>query len=608
MLRLLEMRRRGGRRGYTAGTGPKEEHKVFDVEFYDIARTGFDLFLRSDALRKELIKINDDITLYEEPPRVTSAALEKGLSELKARVLALNEVKDDAEMKDADAKEKAPESKGKESESNSNEKGKEKEADTLAVRREALAELTTFVETQFSVQIEQAENVTKAKKINFDNLGFLFRKKDQIYTTDEGGKWAGEVISTQFQESHQRRIFIIAVNTIDTDGTGFHIIQKYVYIHEFDGIKEFSALPAWRLDDETKEKLTERGKLYMKFGLGKHYLYYKGTIFRKDRWRTVKYRADGRMMVDCGNFQRFNPNYPIYVDSGSGDPGMTTLEEEQLYMCAPTVRGFSFYAKKWGEIHLENLSPIVFNDQAFDQLVLDEGRKRLIKALVRHNEETFSDIISGKGGACIFLLHGPPGVGKTLTAEAVAELLHRPLYSITTGELGVDAPKLEHNLQEILETSRAWNSITLIDEADIFLEKRADNDIARNALVGVFLRLLEYHQGILILTTNRVACFDEAFYSRITLSLSYQKLDDLARKEIWHTLCRAAKITDLNLDELARYDLNGRQIKNVIKVAQALAFEETKSQPGMAHIKLAIQSSLEFSEDLERKKRKIETS
>ena len=31
---------------------------------------------------------------------------------------------------------------------------------------------------------------------------------------------------------------------------------------------------------------------------------------------------------------------------------------------------------------------------------------------------------------------------------------------------------------------------------DIFLERRADHDIARNALVGIFLRLLEYHQGI----------------------------------------------------------------------------------------------------------------
>jgi SpoVK/Ycf46/Vps4 family AAA+-type ATPase len=54
----------------------------------------------------------------------------------------------------------------------------------------------------------------------------------------------------------------------------------------------------------------------------------------------------------------------------------------------------------------------------------------------------------------------------------------------------------------------------LIDEADIFLEKRSTEDIERNAVVGTFLRLLEYYDGVLFLTTNRVHNFDEAFYSR----------------------------------------------------------------------------------------------
>lgn len=57
------------------------------------------------------------------------------------------------------------------------------------------------------------------------------------------------------------------------------------------------------------------------------------------------------------------------------------------------------------------------------------------------------------------------GVGKTLTAEAVAELLHTPLYSISVGELGTDAVMLEKQLREILEVSRTWNSVILIDEA-----------------------------------------------------------------------------------------------------------------------------------------------
>lgn len=59
----------------------------------------------------------------------------------------------------------------------------------------------------------------------------------------------------------------------------------------------------------------------------------------------------------------------------------------------------------------------------------------------------------------------------------------------------------------------------LLDEADVFLERRVNNDIKRNAMVGVFLRLLEYHQGILFLTTNRVSTFDDAFNSRISVKM-----------------------------------------------------------------------------------------
>lgn len=156
--------------------------------------------------------------------------------------------------------------------------------------------------------------------------------------------------------------------------------------------------------------------------------------------------------------------------------------------------------------------------------------------MVRFGGEKFEDIIQGKSGGSIFLLHGPPGIGKTLTAEAIAEVLHRPLYYVTMGELGTDPETMEKRLGEILTLCASWDALVLIDEADVFLEKRSTSDVLRNAMVCVMLRMLEYHQGILFLTTNRVTEFDPAFESRVTIALKYNHLTESARSQIWKNL------------------------------------------------------------------------
>jgi len=116
-------------------------------------------------------------------------------------------------------------------------------------------------------------------------------------------------------------------------------------------------------------------------------------------------------------------------------------------------------------------------------------------------------------------------VGKTLTAEGISEFLQKPLYMVGAGKLGTDSRTLETQLSRILDIAHVWGAVLLLDEADVFLERRPVHDLQRNALVSIFLRLLEYFQGILFLTTNRVETFDEAFQSRIHMALRYNDLD-----------------------------------------------------------------------------------
>jgi SpoVK/Ycf46/Vps4 family AAA+-type ATPase len=194
------------------------------------------------------------------------------------------------------------------------------------------------------------------------------------------------------------------------------------------------------------------------------------------------------------------------------------------------------------------------------------------------NKDTFDDVIQGKGKGIIMLLSGPPGVGKTLTAESVAESMHIPLYMMSAGDLGLRPDEVEESLQDILEMVAKWNAILLLDECDVFLEERTTQELERNKLVSIFLRTLEYYEGILFLTTNRVSNMDAAFQSRIHVSMAYPELCTASRRQIWANFLKMktkdSEISERDLDILAEVKLNGRQIKNVIKTAFLLSLRK----------------------------------
>jgi hypothetical protein len=255
--------------------------------------------------------------------------------------------------------------------------------------------------------------------------------------------------------------------------------------------------------------------------------------------------------------------------------------EEELLIASPVVLGFAFSEKCWLEFSLSGIEEIKWNPEAFESLVLPDRIKSNLKGLVSSHRfnaaKTIDDVIQGKGKGLNVVLHGPPGVGKTLTGESIAEHLHCPLYAVSAGELGTDSHSLEQDLNRIMDITHSWGAILLLDEADVFLEARQANDIHRNSLVSVFLRLTEYYQGILFLTTNRVETFDEAFQSRIHMGIRYENLQPNARKKIWqHHVGKveamakkpesAKPISEADFDELSRRNMNGRQVRITIRL------------------------------------------
>lgn len=194
------------------------------------------------------------------------------------------------------------------------------------------------------------------------------------------------------------------------------------------------------------------------------------------------------------------------------------------------------------------------------------------------------------------LFSGPPGVGKTLTAESVAEHIRRPLYKISAGKLGTHAVSVEGGLRSALMLCSEWKTVCLIDEADVFMAARTDNNLQRNELVSVFLRQLEYHSGILILTTNRLRTLDSAFESRIDIALSYRPLTEADRRQVWANFLHKFDSEDVAIDDaalgrLAKWDFNGRQIKSAVKTGRILAAKK-KEPLGEKHLEVVLRLRL----------------
>lgn len=299
----------------------------------------------------------------------------------------------------------------------------------------------------------------------------------------------------------------------------------------------------------------------------------------RTKYKVIEDKAGTNMVVEVEvdeNGNEIEREKMDRIEGADGEPVNTTeraFTDEELLIASPVVLGFAFSEKLWLEFSISGISDIEWNVDAFDSLVLPANQKSIVKALVEshtfHAAENIDDVIQGKGKGLVAVLHGPPGTGKTLTAEGIAELLRRPLYMVSAGELGTDSRTLEAELNKILDIAHSWGAVLLLDEADVFLEKRTIHDIHRNALVSIFLRLLEYFQGILFLTTNRVETFDDAFQSRIHVALRYGELTTKAKRSIWKMFLgrvraiegvHTASFSEDDYDMLARHTLNGRQV------------------------------------------------
>jgi len=492
---------------------------------------------------------------------------------------------------------------------------------------------------EFEDVIDTSQDMLSQGVITYELLWTAFQPSSLTYARQDGQETALKLMSTKYgADSHGNPVFWVQGKYVDWDGSRWGSNKVNIMIPCYSGTKKIHQLPAFPLDyhpDKAAliERLLERGSRLEALA-GSHYKSYSGVGWRRNPFGgRDKYNVKGRIVIDTYSWNRFQPNYAVYVtplnqkdpelrntndddlscsdecndddlpddsdcDDDGGEGGMPLdghfldedysssrlpLTTEQKITATPLIRGYSLQNKLWLNMYVNAVEEIEFSGGAFDRLVLPAQQKELILGFTESQKaysDCFDDVIEGKGKGIILLLCGPPGVGKTLTAESVAEEMRVPLYVMSAGDLGIEPRHVENTLKEIMEMCTKWNAILLLDEADVFLEQRSLHELERNKLVSIFLRVVEYFKGIMFLTTNRVETFDPAFQSRIHISLDYPPLSIDSRRMIWKNFLSASQqpngITDRQLDQLAYMDMNGRQIKNVLKTAQLLARRKSR--------------------------------
>ena len=499
------------------------------------------------------------------------------------------------------------------------------------LRREQDDENKAHLQLLHQVLGNELQNDLKARKdyiengvITYDTCWMIFEPGTTVFAIEDGQIRAAKLTNGSYSSTRCGNCYALNCQMVDWDGEEFGLGYFNLQIYEWGGTQKITQLSAFPLQyhpnlDRVRRDLIRRGKAFEALS-GYHYKHYQGIAVGKGPWGPVKYNVDSRIIIDTYAWNRFNPNSQVSLNSldnskqrvdadddedesysdieedfddsdddncrpstsrsGADGPNPTSLTDEQRLLCNATLKGYSLKNKKWLTFSIETVKDIKYNDTAFESLVLPNDHKELILALAESqvsNKETFDDVVQGKGKGMIMLLSGPPGVGKTLTAEAVAEVMRAPLYMMSAGDLGLSSSEVETSLSNVLEMATKWNAILLLDEADVFLEQRSSHDLERNKLVSIFLRILEYYEGILFLTTNRVDNIDAAFQSRIHVSMQYNELSAASRKHVWNNFLTASskagkhKFSEKDLSRLANYKMNGREIKNVLKTAQLLA-------------------------------------
>lgn len=275
--------------------------------------------------------------------------------------------------------------------------------------------------------------------------------------------------------------------------------------------------------------------------------------------------------------------------------GKETLEKEMLYRAC----------RRQLVMHLGSHVTRVTAAYRWEDLVLP-GRQREALKRACHQVE-FSHQVYGVWGfeekvaygrGVSMLFYGPPGTGKTMGAQVMANQLSMELYKVDLSSvMSKYIGETEKNLGKIFDEVKKSRNILFFDEADALFGKRTEvkdsHDKYANAETAYLLQKIEEYQGVVILATNYMQNFDEAFKRRIQFIIEFPFPAPEYRLAMWKKVFPGrTPVAELDYEYLARYfELSGSSIKNIAVAAAFLAAAE-KEPVGMKQVLEALRDEM----------------
>nr|WP_242856177.1 ATP-binding protein [Ruminiclostridium josui] len=304
---------------------------------------------------------------------------------------------------------------------------------------------------------------------------------------------------------------------------------------------------------------------------------YPSAIARKKYWQELseKYQLDSNLNLNnfaevfrftpgqIENVLRLGENYSVWNGVRDG-----RIETKYLTNACYTQSN-----RKLGE-----LAKKIDTLYTMDMLVLPEDQMLQMKEICR--QVKYRSIVYEKWGfekrlalgkGLNIMFSGPPGSGKTMAAEVIANEIGLEIYKIDVSRVvSKYIGETEKNLGEIFHEAETSNAILFFDEADALFGKRSEvkdsHDRYANVEIGYLLQRMEEYKGIVILATNLNQNIDEAFLRRLHFNVAFPFPDKEQRKLIWLGIFPSGAPVDENLDYdflAEKFVMAGGNIKNI---------------------------------------------